>query len=305
MAVGCGRRQTGNAAPHMPHTQEMAKHKGAYVAHRRRSRSVPGSDVRVEHRRLVERLHTGPRALKERAYYGVCAVYSTDERSTKEGMHGPSLDRPRPTADRARSAACHALQGTHPSRRRWQSAHTLLISVIPAVFHAPMFALNTDAPLNACEPSHALSKSPRRMSPDGQCSTRRVNWASGCGAMCWPSTIEMQGNRKNGDIFRAVTYYRVCGVSVLPEKSQARKQAPHPQPSHGSGRPMQQQHSVWAKARQPSTSPSTAKPSTSPSTARACAEAQQRRTERPTDDGAPHQARRLVHATEGVYLVHV
>jgi hypothetical protein len=48
-------------------------------------------------------------------------------------------------------------------------------------------------------------------------------------------------------IFRAVAYYRVCGVSILPEKSQARKQAPHPKPSHGSGTPMQQQHSVWAK----------------------------------------------------------
>jgi hypothetical protein len=149
-----------------------------------------------------------------------------------------------------------------------------------------MFALNAAAFMNACEPSHALSKSPRRMSPDGQCSTRRVNWASGCGEMRWPSTIEMQavcahchrlcaacvpwlGMRRciaclpsaaadshacfthpsqNGEIFRAVAYYRVCGVrSILPEKSKARKQAPHPKPSHGSGRPMQQQHSVWAK----------------------------------------------------------
>ena len=87
----------------------------------------------------------------------------------------------------------HALR----TRWRWQRAHTLAIFAIEAVFHAPMSALKAVAPLNACEPSHIVSKSPRRMSlsPDGQCSTRRVNWASACGAMRWPSTIEMQGNR--------------------------------------------------------------------------------------------------------------
>jgi hypothetical protein len=46
-------------------------------------------------------------------------------------------------------------------------AHTEAMFAILAVFQAPMFAWNADAPLNACGPSHTLSKSPRRMSPDG------------------------------------------------------------------------------------------------------------------------------------------
>jgi hypothetical protein len=44
-------------------------------------------------------------------------------------------------------------------------AHTLAIVAIAAVFQAPMFALNRIAPLNACEPNHAPSKSTRCMSP--------------------------------------------------------------------------------------------------------------------------------------------
>jgi hypothetical protein len=45
-----------------------------------------------------------------------------------------------------------------------------------------MFALNADAKQNACEPSHTLSKSPRRMSPEPRrvspvhCA-RSVQWA--------------------------------------------------------------------------------------------------------------------------------
>jgi hypothetical protein len=65
----------------------------------------------------------------------------------------------------ARLAAASA-QGTLRKRRRWQRAHTKLIVVIEAVFQAAMFALNAAAPLNAYKPSHTLSKSPRRRSPE-------------------------------------------------------------------------------------------------------------------------------------------
>ncbi len=133
-----------------PHTQAMAKR--AYAAHIRHSRSVPGSDVRVERRSPPKRLRTEPRALKE----------------------------PSP----------------HEPRRSVQYTQDQLGERV----RSDVLALNDR---DARQP-------------------------------------------QNGEIFSAVTYYRVCGVSVLPEKSQARKQAPHPKPSHGSGRPMQQQHSVWA-----------------------------------------------------------
>jgi hypothetical protein len=49
------------------------------------------------------------------------------------------------------------------SRPRWRAAraekaaHTLPNVVTAAVFHAPTFALNADADLNACEPSHPRS----------------------------------------------------------------------------------------------------------------------------------------------------
>ncbi len=42
-------------------------------------------------------------------------------------------------------------------RRRPKAAHTPYNEVTDAVFHAPMFTLNSYAPLNACEPSHTRS----------------------------------------------------------------------------------------------------------------------------------------------------
>jgi hypothetical protein len=62
------------------------------------------------------------------------------------------------------------------TRWRWQRAHTDSIVVIEAVFQAPMFALNAVAKANACEPSHTLSKSPRRISPE----PRRVRSVHHC-----------------------------------------------------------------------------------------------------------------------------
>jgi len=48
---------------------------------------------------------------------------------------------------------------------RWRAAgrkaaHTPVKSLTRAVFHAPMFALNADASLNACEPRHTQSSTP-------------------------------------------------------------------------------------------------------------------------------------------------
>jgi hypothetical protein len=51
------------------------------------------------------------------------------------------------------------MKHTLRKRWRWQRAHTLYIVVTEAVFQAPMLALNAVAQLNACEPSHTLSKS--------------------------------------------------------------------------------------------------------------------------------------------------
>jgi hypothetical protein len=51
----------------------------AYAFHVRNSRSVPGSDVRVEGSRPVKRLRADPRALKELTYYGVGKAYSRNE----------------------------------------------------------------------------------------------------------------------------------------------------------------------------------------------------------------------------------
>jgi hypothetical protein len=73
----------------------------------------------------------------------------------------------------------------HPHRtlRRWQRAHTVDIVVIAAVFQDPMFALNALAFINACGPSHPLSKSPRRISPE----PRRVRSVGQVGAsLCTP-----------------------------------------------------------------------------------------------------------------------
>jgi hypothetical protein len=57
-------------------------------------------------------------------------------------------------------------EGKHEARTSKTEArkgHTLAIVVIEAVFQAPMFALNIIAPLNACGPSHTLSKSLRTL----------------------------------------------------------------------------------------------------------------------------------------------
>jgi hypothetical protein len=72
--------------------------------------------------------------------------------------------------------------------------------VTRSTFHAPMFALNAVAPLNACKPSHALSKSPRRMSPEPRrvSSVHRARSVQrayrACGAMRGCSTVEMRRN---------------------------------------------------------------------------------------------------------------
>jgi hypothetical protein len=80
----------------------------------------------------------------------------------------------------------HPGQGPHPThtphtQAMAMRAHTLAIVVTAAVFQAPMFALNAVAPENACEPSHTLSKSPRRISPKPRWSVtlgaRSVQWA--------------------------------------------------------------------------------------------------------------------------------
>jgi hypothetical protein len=83
-------------------------------------------------------------------------------------------------------------------------AHTEAIVVIEAVFQAPMFWLNAAAFINACGPSHTLSKSPRRMSPEprrGQSSalcTQRLVGRVRAERCCWRSTIEMRRNCGSG-----------------------------------------------------------------------------------------------------------
>jgi hypothetical protein len=82
------------------------------------------------------------------------------------------------------------------SRLRWRAAragkaaHTLANEVTDAVFHAPMFALNADISLNACEPSHTRStpteRAPtcRREFPIAHAHARalgRSTWARLCG----------------------------------------------------------------------------------------------------------------------------
>ncbi len=49
-----------------------------------------------------------------------------------------------------------------------KAAHTTTNVVTDAVFHAPMFALNAVAAMNACEPSH-----PQSTPPEGACTCRR------------------------------------------------------------------------------------------------------------------------------------
>ncbi len=73
------------------------------------------------------------------------------------------------------------MKHTVGKRGRGQTAHTLAIVVIDAVFQDPMFALNAVASLNACGPSRTLAKSPRRISPEPrqsvQCMARAsVQW---------------------------------------------------------------------------------------------------------------------------------
>ena len=162
----------------------------------------------------------------------------------------------------ARVAAASA-QGTLRKRRRWQRAHTKLIVVIEAVFQAPMFALNAAAFINACEPSHIVSKSPRRMSPEPR---RSVQYTQGqLGERVRRNVLALDdrdARQPQRLIFRAVTYYRVCGVSILPEKSKARKQAPHPKPTHGNGTPWKWHAGAAQRvgqAWQPSTGPSAGK----------------------------------------------
>jgi hypothetical protein len=67
----------------------------------------------------------------------------------------------------AQRAALHrraAERARRSERRRPDAAHTQYNVVTDAVFHAPMFALNVDAPMNACAPSRPWC------SADGRCS---------------------------------------------------------------------------------------------------------------------------------------
>ncbi len=77
------------------------------------------------------------------------------------------------THTRARASAAHngprrIDDPPSASRLRWraaraeETAHTPFKSVTRAVFHSPMFALNADAKLNACVPSHPRSTAGRR-----------------------------------------------------------------------------------------------------------------------------------------------
>ena len=218
--------------------------KGAYSFHFRHRSSVPGSDVRVEGRRLGKRLRAEPKAVKEhaphlpRAPTGRFSALCTPRPvglSRAERCWRSMIEMRRNCSGWADTPCCHWCTcntremseawkeacmaagsighgrrhtrhaAPHPkprharrTRSRWQTAHTLLISVILAVFQAPMFALNAVAPLNACEPSHTLSKSPRRISPEprrGRSSAWRALASSGpsaCGSRCWRSTIEMR-----------------------------------------------------------------------------------------------------------------
>ncbi len=76
-----------------------------------------------------------------------------------------------------------------------RAAHTACNVVIEAVFHAPMFALNADAELNACEPSHPRStptegaRMCRRGCVRAQSHTHtRAHGRSTCARVCgWPA----------------------------------------------------------------------------------------------------------------------
>jgi hypothetical protein len=160
---------------------------------------------------------------------------------------------------------------------------------------------------------HALKEpSPHEPEPRWVCSVLgacSVLGPSACGAMCRRSTVEMRRNcsggmrTKTGESLRAVHVRPSMYASILPENSEASMHARRlararptgmgpvwaqqraiPSQRHGSGSPMQQQHSVWAKHG------SKARVRVR---ARACAEAQQCRTEMPTDDGAPQLVRRF------------
>ena len=142
------------------------------------------------------------------------------------------------------SAAAHPRpRHTCCTHRRWQRAHTLAIVVIEAVFQAPMSALNADAYLKACEPSHTLSKSPHRMSPELRQSVQCMVHAASSGpkargAMCCSSMLEIRPNCGG-----AVYVLQNMWVSILPENSEARKQACMPAGCIGRGR------EIWAQQR--------------------------------------------------------
>ena len=71
------------------------------------------------------------------------------------------------TAVPHRTAAEHIrLRWRAPGRKR--RTHTWYKLETRAVFHAPMFALNADAPANACEPNHT-----RSMPTERACTVRR------------------------------------------------------------------------------------------------------------------------------------
>ncbi len=84
--------------------------------------------------------------------------------------HVSAHTRARASAVPPRTTA-RAASNTRPSasRPRWRAAraekaaHTPPNSVTEAVSHAPMLALNADAPLNTCEPSHTTPAEGARM----------------------------------------------------------------------------------------------------------------------------------------------
>jgi hypothetical protein len=148
-----------------------------------------------------------------------------------------------------------------------------------------------------------MGPEPRRVSPVRSVQSAECVWSEVL-ALDHRDAVQLRrlgGRRPERDAL-PFTYYRLCRRVYFQKTVKLARERPtgmgpaarHPKPSHGSGTPMQQQHSVWAKH-----------------SSQARVRVRQEHAPRPNSavQKCPPmreaEARRLVHTTEGAYPVHV
>jgi hypothetical protein len=118
---GCEADKHQGSSPNATHAGDATAMR-AYAGHRRHRSSVPGSDVRVEHRRLGKRLRADPSALKQHAPHEPLSLDGSVQCTVHAASSRPSAC----DAAGARRSRCGATAAVGRARRAVTGAHAIL-----------------------------------------------------------------------------------------------------------------------------------------------------------------------------------